>query len=98
MDFRTLGALDTPPSCHPNYRALTFALAGLPPAQHTSLHWFATPGRPHLASPVGDHDCPCAIFPASPWLKRSLAYTSRATGSPCRVWIWETRIAQGFPH
>ena len=21
------------------------------------------PGRSHLASPVGDHDCPCAIFP-----------------------------------
>src|SRR6516165_9289102 len=69
-----------PLSCHPNYRALTFALAGLPPAEHTSLHWFATPGRSRFASPVGDHDCPCAIFPVIPWLKRSLAYTPCATG------------------
>src|SRR5215469_14242570 len=28
-----------PLSCHPNYRALTFALAGLSPAEHTSLSW-----------------------------------------------------------
>ena len=28
-----------PLSCHPNYRALTFALAGLFPAEHTSLSW-----------------------------------------------------------
>ena len=40
------------------------------------------PGRSHLASPVGDHDYPCAIFPHSPWLKRSLAYTPGGEGSP----------------
>src|SRR5262245_19304732 len=40
------------------------------------------PGRSHFTSPVGDHDCPCAVFPASAWLKRSLAYTPCATGLP----------------
>ena len=32
-----------PLSCHPNYRALTFALAGLSPAEHTSLSWLQPP-------------------------------------------------------
>jgi hypothetical protein len=32
-----------PLSCHPNYRALTFALAGLSPAEHTSLTWLQLP-------------------------------------------------------
>ena len=49
---------------------------------HVSVRPPCHPGRSHLASPVGDHDCPCAIFPASPWLKRSLAYTPRKTGLP----------------
>ena len=40
------------------------------------------PGRSHFASPVGDHDCPCTIFPVSSRLKRSLAYTPCATGLP----------------
>jgi hypothetical protein len=40
------------------------------------------PGRSHLASPVGDHDYPCAIFPYSLWLKRSLPYAPCATGLP----------------
>src|SRR5262252_206383 len=40
------------------------------------------PGRSHLASPVGDHDCPRAIFPDSPRLKRSLAYAPGAKGLP----------------
>ena len=40
------------------------------------------PGRSHFAIPVGDHDCPRTIFPASSWLKRSLAYTPWATGLP----------------
>ena len=33
-------------------------------------------------SPVGDHDYPRAIFPNSPWLKRSLAYVPGAKGLP----------------
>ena len=45
MGFRTsrfwLPAI--PLSCHPNYRALTFALAGLTPAEHTSLSWLQPP-------------------------------------------------------
>ena len=40
------------------------------------------PGRSHLASPVGDHDYPCAIFPNSPWLKGSLTYAPGAKGLP----------------
>jgi hypothetical protein len=40
------------------------------------------PGRSHFTSPVGDHDCPCVVFPGSPWLKRSLAYTPGASGLP----------------
>jgi hypothetical protein len=55
---------------------LAFSIAHVsvrPPCHH---------GRSHFASPVGDHDCPCAIFPASSWLKRSLAYTPCATGLP----------------
>jgi hypothetical protein len=49
---------------------------------HVSVRPPCHPGRSHLASPVGDHDCPCAIFPDSPWLKRSLAYTPGAKGLP----------------
>jgi hypothetical protein len=36
MGFRIIGF---PPSCHPNYGALTSTPAGLAPAEHTSLHW-----------------------------------------------------------
>ncbi len=32
-----------PLSCHPNYRALTLAPAGLSPAEHTSLTWLQLP-------------------------------------------------------
>src|SRR5215475_725148 len=41
MGFRTSRSWfpAIPLSCHPNYRALTFALAGLSPAEHTSLSW-----------------------------------------------------------
>jgi hypothetical protein len=41
MGFRTstLWFPAIPLSCHPNYRALTFTLAGLSPAEHTSLSW-----------------------------------------------------------
>src|SRR5262249_30683735 len=42
---------------------------------HVSVRPPCHPGRSHLASPVGDHDCPRAAFPVSPWLKRSLAST-----------------------
>jgi hypothetical protein len=49
---------------------------------HVSIRPPCHPGRSHLTSPVGDHDCPCAIFPNSPRLKRSLAYTPCATGLP----------------
>ena len=58
-------------------------LAGLSPAGiaaslaalvHVSVRPPCHPGRSPLASPVGDHDCPCAIFPVSLRLKRSLAY------------------------
>jgi hypothetical protein len=31
--------LGFPPPCYPNYGALTVAPAGLPPAEHASLHW-----------------------------------------------------------
>src|ERR1700758_3677401 len=36
MGFKIIGF---PPSCHPNYGALTSTPAGLAPAEHTSLHW-----------------------------------------------------------
>jgi hypothetical protein len=49
---------------------------------HVSVRPPCHPGRSHLASPVGDHDYPCAIFPDSPWLKRSLAYVPGAKGLP----------------
>ena len=44
-----------PLSCHPNYRALTFALAGLSPAEHTSLNWthFRTAGFPRYGWKAG---------------------------------------------
>jgi hypothetical protein len=42
------------------------------------------PGQSHLANPVGDHDCPSAIFPVSRRLKRSLAYP-HATQVYCTV-------------
>jgi len=45
MGFRTstLWFPAIPLSCHPNYRALTFTLAGLSPAEHTSLSWLQPP-------------------------------------------------------
>src|ERR1700752_1170544 len=45
MGFRTsrLWFPSIPLSCHPNYRALTFTLAGLSPAEHTSLSWLQPP-------------------------------------------------------
>jgi hypothetical protein len=49
---------------------------------HVSVRPPCHPGRSHLASPVGDHDYPCAIFPDSLWLKRSLAYAPGAKGLP----------------
>src|SRR5215468_173158 len=49
---------------------------------HVSVRPPCHPGRSHFASPVGDHDCPCTIFPALSRLKRSLAYTPCATGLP----------------
>src|SRR6516162_1165049 len=50
MGFRTstLWFPAIPLSCHPNYRALTFTLAGLSPAEHTSLSWLQPPH--HLIS------------------------------------------------
>jgi hypothetical protein len=50
MGFRTssLWFPAIPLSCHPNYRALTFTLAGLSPAEHTSLSWSQPPH--HLIS------------------------------------------------
>src|ERR1700739_1213788 len=45
MGFRTstLWFPAIPLSCHPNYRALTFTLAGLSPAEHTRLSWLQPP-------------------------------------------------------
>jgi len=47
MGFRTstLWFPAIPLSCHPNYRALTFTLAGLSPAEHTSLSWLQPPHK-----------------------------------------------------
>jgi len=45
---------------------------------HVSVRPPCHPGRSHFASPVGDHDCPSAVFPASHRLKRSLAYPHTA--------------------
>jgi hypothetical protein len=73
-------------SAFPLLRArLTLSIA------HVSVRPPCHPGRSHLASPVGDHDYPCAIFPDSLWLKRSLAYAPgarkvyRAARQPCVV-------------
>jgi hypothetical protein len=41
---------------------------------HVSVRPPCHPGQSHLASPVGDHDFPSAIFPVLRRLKRSLAY------------------------
>src|SRR6185503_10002494 len=41
-----------PLSCHPNYRALTFALAGLSPAEHTSLSWLQPSHQPVPQTPI----------------------------------------------
>ena len=85
-------------------------LAGLSPAGiaaslaalvHVSVRPPCHPGRSPLASPVGDHDSPCAIFPGTPWLKRSLAYTPLATGLPrgsiavCRPCLADTASGMG---
>src|SRR4029077_2832479 len=58
----------TPLSCYPNYRALTFALAGLSPAEHTSLSWLQPPHQ--LISGRGEPPVP-----------RSLMQHARAQGS-----------------
>jgi hypothetical protein len=63
--------------CHADFAIVLW----LGDVAHVSVRPSCYPGS-HLASPVGDHDCPCTIFPGSPWLKRSLAYTPGASGSP----------------
>src|SRR4029077_10160531 len=52
MGFRTsrLWFPAIPLSCHPNYRALTFTLAGLSPAEHTSLSWLQTAASTYIRS------------------------------------------------
>jgi hypothetical protein len=83
MGFQDFGDFGHPR--HPAIRTtglLTLALAGLTPAEHTSLTGSQLPDGRISASPVGDHDYPYAIFPGSPWLKRSLAYTPGASGLP----------------
>src|SRR5262249_31414297 len=68
---------------------------------HVSVRPPCYPGRSHLTSPVGDHDCPCPVFPTSPRFKRSLAYTPRATGLPrssiaaCRPNLADTESGMG---
>ena len=61
MGFRTLTLWfpAIPLSCHPNYRALTLTLAGLSPAEHTSLSWLQPPhqlisgrGKPRTKVPL----------------------------------------------
>jgi hypothetical protein len=51
---------------------------------HVSVRPPCHPGQSHLASPVGDHDCPSAVFPVWRRLKRSLAYP-HATQVYCTV-------------
>src|SRR4029077_7984954 len=47
-----------PLSCHPNYRALTFALAGLSPAEHTSLSWLQPPHSTYIRSGANPYQGP----------------------------------------
>ena len=80
MGFRTSRSWfpAIPLSCHPNYRALTFALAGLSPAEHTSLSWLQ-PLRQRMIEDMAarklnqhtqrGHIYSCKRFAA--WLKRS---------------------------
>src|SRR5262245_331994 len=58
---------------------------------HVSVRPPCHPRRSHFASPVGDHDYPCTIFPAPSWLKRSLAYT------PCEAGLPPSSIAACHP-
>ena len=51
----------TPLSCHPNYRALTFALAGLFPAEHTSLSWLQPLRQRMIMSEVASQLRPTAL-------------------------------------
>ena len=85
MGFQDFGDFGHPR--HPAIRTtghLTFALAGLSPAEHTSVYWWQLPDSHISRVRLATMTFPCAIFPASPWLKRSLAYTPCATGLPRR--------------
>src|SRR5215813_1534476 len=73
---------------------------------HVSVRPPCYPGQSHLTSPVGDHDYPCTIFPASPWLKRPLAsprarQVYRAARQPRAIPIWPalspTRVVPRLP-
>src|SRR5215472_1724641 len=80
MGFRTSRSWvpAIPLSCHPNYRALTFALAGLSPAEHTSLSWLQPLRQRMIEDMAGrklnphtqrSHIHSCKRFAA--WLKHS---------------------------
>jgi hypothetical protein len=84
MGFQDFGDFGHPR--HPAIRTtglLTFALAGLTPAEHTSLTGSQLPdgriSRVRLAIMTI-----LTVFPTSLRLKRSLAYTPRVTGLPRR--------------
>src|SRR5262249_55295968 len=63
--------------CHPNYRALTFALAGLSPAEHTSLTWSQLPYGGFSLGTASKLACQMAPSPITLRLSLLPAYPSR---------------------
>jgi hypothetical protein len=81
MGFQNFGDFGHPR--HPAIRTtglLTFALAGLTPAEHTSLTGSQLPDGRISRVRLATMTVPARSSLASPWLKRSLAYTPSATG------------------
>jgi hypothetical protein len=79
-----------PLSCHPNYRALTFALAGLSPAEHTSLTWLQLPDGRILRVRLATMTVPVRPSPT----RRGLSAHSR---SPRRERFTAQPGAKGLP-
>ena len=74
-----------PPPCYPSYRVLAFTLAGLTPAEHTSLCWthFRTFGFPEYGLPIIFIRMPShVVVPKGLWLEPRTDLTNRNSTCP----------------
>src|SRR5262249_13777092 len=89
--LQDFGILDTSSSCHPTTGLLTLALAGLPPAEHTSLYWTQQP-----CMNLSIHTAPDVRplpWHKTQWAKRcGFARRNRANQSRAPLVRWRIRL------